>query len=110
MLYFRRFAITANGSSAILTQNMAFNQTTNAWLGYDEIKRNETLSAAIDNTSWINMKMAAAEFQGAYHIGFGVLTIRETQNPLSNVTLRKEEFSDSLAILSIRNRQLFNLD
>lgn len=110
VLYFRRFAVTATPGSTILTQNMAFNKTTEAWLSYDELTRNKTMSAAIDNTSWINMKMAAPEFQGAYHIGFGVLTIREKRDPLSDITLRKEEFSDSLAIMCIRNRQLFNLD
>ena len=68
------------------------------------------MSAAIDNTSWINMKLATPEFQGAYHIGFGVLTIRETRDPLSNIMLKKEEFSEDLAIMAIRNRQLFNLD
>lgn len=110
VLYFRRFAITAAGNAAILSQNFAFNTTKPTWLGQDELTRNTTMSAAIDNTSWLNMKMATPEFQGAYHIGFGVLTVRETHNPLSNIMLRKEEFSDSLAIMAIRNRQLFNLD
>lgn len=110
VIYFRRLSVTAVPGSSILTQTMAFNKTTAAWNSYDEINRNATMSAAIDNTSWINMKLAAPEFQGAYHIGFGVLTIRETRDPLSNIMLKKEEFSEDLAIMAIRNRQLFNLD
>ena len=112
VLYFRRFAVTASGNAAILTQNIAFNKDENsAWMSsYEEIERNLPMSAALYNTSWINMQMATQDFQGAYHIGFGVLTIREKQNPLSHMDLRKEEFSDSLAILCIRNRQLFNMD
>ena len=116
IIYFRRLSLTStgvDGAATLLTQVMAFNTSdpdNSAWISYEELTRNKTMSAAVDNTSWLNMKMAAPEFQGAYHIAFGVLTIRETTNPLSYDDLRKEEFSDSLAILAIRNRQLFNLD
>lgn len=109
-LYFRRFVLTGREGFSQLHQVISFNETTDAWHAHNSIHPNATGSGAIDNTQWINTKMAAAEFYGNYHIAFGVLTIRETIDPISNLMLRKEEMSDSLAILSIRNRQLFNLD
>ena len=116
VIYFRRLSLTSSGvdgAAALLTQVMAFNTAnadTTAWKNYEEMDPNDTMSAAIDNTSWINMKMAEPAFQGAYHVGFGILTAREKVDPLTHTTLRKEEFSDSIAIVAIRNRQLFNLD
>ena len=112
-LYFRRFGLNSTGTAGgahILSQILAFNKTSPGWTSYEEILRNSIVSGAIENTSWNNTKLADPAFNGNYHIAFGVLTVRETYNPLSNMMLRKEEFSDSIAILSIRNRQLFNLE
>lgn len=110
-LYFRQFTLTGTSGAYALTQNLVFNKTTTGWDGANNlIKRNEVLSGAIFNTTWINQRMAEPGFNGNYHIAFGVLTSRETVNPLTGAMLRKEQFSDNLAILSIRNRELFNID
>lgn len=115
--YFKRFGAPGSSSEShlLLTDYIVFNKTSSAYDGVTRILRNmndadnKTLSGAVYNTAWINSQLTSLTFDGNYQIAVGVLITREKDSPISNQHVRKQEFSEELAVLQFRNRQLFTI-
>lgn len=124
--YYKRLMLPSSSSdNRKLAETIVFNKTSPAYDGLGNIKRNEILVGAIYDTKWLNNRMALTNSKsvagtadssgykfddGTYHIAIGVLAIKEKDVNLSGIHVRKEEFVKDLAIIEIRNRQMFTLD
>jgi ribosomal protein L27 len=107
--YARRFKTESLSGGDYLQDVIALNQKSHGYINYSTINDNQTISGAIYNTSWINEKLAA-QSNGEYHIYIYVDTIvaYKTKGSEKNIVIRPA-YRDG-GVLTIKNRQLINLD
>lgn len=107
--YARRFATDKLSGGEWLQDIIVLNELSTGYINYNEAKENKTISGAIYNTEWLNEKLAA-QANGEYHIFiYADITISYVTKG-SNEYVEIYDTERARGVLTIKNRQLVNLD
>ena len=108
--YARRFRTESLSGGDWLKDIIVLNESSAGYVSYGEAGCNEVVTGAIYNTDWLTDKLAAQTVDNEYNIYIAVDTVVTYETKISETPISVELVGRAYGKLTIKNRQLVNLD